>query len=255
MDIAENENNDTLAVEPAAQTDTVPVTDQPESVDLEKKQAQEPTPEEAVKAERQKEIDAAVEKRLARERRKFEREIAEVRAQTQAKPADKAEAPTSKPAIEQFDNIENFVEASIRYRMSEDMRESQQKARVEKFHETVRAAQEAHPDLAELLEENELDASPAMLHLLSEADSRCEMLYQLAKNPKECNRIAKLDPVQAAFEMGMLAAKTAHPQETQKSKPTSAPSPLAPVKGGGAAASDPSKLSDADWLKARRKGR
>jgi len=117
----------------------------------------------------------------------------------------------------------------------------------------LEAAHAAHPDLEELLEED-LPATPAMMQTIVASAYGGEMLHHLASHPEECRRIASLTPHGAQVALGRiedeLSAKktTTEPQK----RTTSAPPPLQPLKGSGTVTKDPSKLSDADWLRAQR---
>lgn len=126
------------------------------------------------------------------------------------------------------------------------------------WNERLATAHEAHPDLEDLLETEDLPVSPAMGQLLMESEHGGELLYLLATNPEECRRLALLPPLAVAREFGrmevsIVAATKAAAVEPKKT--TSAPAPLQPVKGSGTVATDPSKLSDAEWLRAERRAK
>jgi hypothetical protein len=70
-----------------------------------------------------------------------------------------------------------------------------------------------------------------------QADNGDEIAYHLAKHQKEAMRIAALDPLSQAREIGFLSAKLA--AEPPKPKvPSKAPAPITPLAGKSAGASD-----------------
>jgi hypothetical protein len=79
-----------------------------------------------------------------------------------------------------------------------------------------------------------------------------ELLYHLAQNPAEADRIARLPPTQASMEMGRLEAKLA---AVPPRKTTQAPDPIAPVSGVGGAQTDadPDKMTVEQWRAWREK--
>lgn len=85
-----------------------------------------------------------------------------------------------------------------------------------------------------------LDNAPAVAHFI-------------AKDFDLADRISRMSPVHAALEIGRLQARLASP----KSKPVSnAPTPTPSVGGGStAAARDPARMTDAEWLAAQSKSR
>ena len=85
------------------------------------------------------------------------------------------------------------------------------------------------------------------------------LMYELAKNTKELERISKLSPIQAALEIGKLEAKITSSSKSAapsvEKKATKAPAPIDPVGGKGGSVkkslSDPN-LSQAEYEKLRR---
>lgn len=201
-------------------------------------------------------------------------------------PAPKAEAqPAARPEApdeDSFDNYSDFKKAERKYfedladwkakeavrlfkeEQEERSTKAKEKEEADKVQETwatrLEAAHEAHPDLEDLLEED-LPVSPAMEQNLKDSEVGGELLYYLASNPEECRRIAQLSPMAATRAIGRIEAaliasqKTPEPkaQEQPPKRTSSAPAPLQPLKGSGSATKDPSKLSDAEWLRSSRK--
>ena len=155
-----------------------------------------------------------------------------------------------------FEDLADWkAEEKLRARAESDRKDSE-KREAEKtraaWGKKLDAAHQAHPDLAELLEDD-LPTSPAMAQAIMESDHGGELLYHLAKHPDECRRISELSPLAAARALGKIEAAFGEKHDTRK--PTNAPAPLKPVKGGGNVTTDPSKMTDSDWLKSQKRGR
>lgn len=75
-----------------------------------------------------------------------------------------------------------------------------------------------------------------------------KVLYHLAKNPDEAERIAKLSPTRQVIEIGKLEDKVTPPKKT-----SNAPPPVSGVKGASAIQGYRDNMSDAEY-KAWRKG-
>lgn len=78
-----------------------------------------------------------------------------------------------------------------------------------------------------------------------------EVLYHLASNPADIDRIASLNPIQQALEIGRLGERMKLPKPNTVSK---APKPIKPLSAGGESVSkDPDDMSPSEWLKWRNK--
>lgn len=206
-----------------------------------------------------------------------EEEIARLRASTSAAPAHEAPALTEPqpPDESKFDSYAEFkaaerkffsdladykaemkIQARDKAKATEaeaaKTREKQAEVR-ESWAKRLEAAHEAHPDLEDLLEED-LPTTPTMQEFLMASVHGGEMLHHLASHPEECRRIASLSPRGAEIALARIedeiSAKT--PSTTPQKRTTSAPAPLQPLKGTGTVSRDPSKLSDAEWLRQER---
>lgn len=175
------------------------------------------------------------------------------------------------PDEDDFDDRKSFREAQARYiedlsdwkleqRLTAEKRQAEERENQKRLQESqstwakrLDAAHQAHPDLQDLLEDEDLPTTPAMTHFLMESDLGAELLYALAKNPAECQRIASLEPRKAELALARLEARLDIPAAPPQKRASAAPAPLAPVKGTGTTTKDPSKMTDADWLRAQRK--
>lgn len=73
-----------------------------------------------------------------------------------------------------------------------------------------------------------------MFELVAEADAPADILYHLASNPDEAERVAGLPARQQALWFGRMDARFAAPPEKPARKATQAPAPITSTRGGSA---------------------
>lgn len=169
-------------------------------------------------------------------------------AELEAKVSGKETAPkavTGKPKIEDFESHADFTEALAdwKFEQREQERESKQKAAkqraefeaVGKSHaERVAKFKETATDFDEVFEEIEdVDFTPEFTEAVLTSDMSAELIYHLAKNPEEIERINKMSYRDVVKAIGKLEYKLESKKE-EKPKLTNAPKPISPVKGKGA---------------------
>lgn len=221
------------------------------------------TPEPEVKPERtftQAELDAAIEKRLSKERRKRTEietrlKVTEELALKSKAPEPKAEPkPSGEPVREAYDSYEAYIEARAEWKAEQkieaklkerDNRSQEEKSRAEQL-EKAEAFKKRTKELAKSMEDfdevmAEATGAPdsPVSRLLAEPIEECEnpaaILYHLAKNPEEAERIASLGAAKQAREIWALETKLK--AEPAPKKPSKAPEPITPV-GGKVVAAD-----------------
>jgi len=166
-------------------------------------------------------------------------------------------AAEGKPKPESFETHAEYVEALTDWKTDQKFKEHTQKleqsrieserAKVNQTHnERVKAFAEKTADFHEMLENLEsVPRSAALEAIIVSSENGPELLYELAKDPEEAKRIALLNPLAAAKELGRIEARLSSATiKKPESKTTKAPQPLTPVKGGGAA-SIPKSLDEA----------
>lgn len=191
-----------------------------------------------------------------------------------AKTEETAAAVPGKPKADDFKTNEEFVEAMADWKADQKLA-----ARDAKASETAAASEhnkvmEAHmsrvtefkkskPDFDEVITDADdlVDPSPVMRQMIVTSEVGPAILYELAKDPDECNRISKLGPIATAREMAKIELRLAPKASGSKApepkkKVTQAPKPLAPVGGGstkGTAKSiyEADRMSQAEYEKAR----
>lgn len=211
------------------------------------------TPEEkAAKTFTQEELDAILEKRLAKEQRKAERErerlIADILARQQKPEQPAQEAPSGKPQPGNFATTEEYVEAVAEWKAKEILKAQVQEQEIRnqqtaaerhmaelqaEYQERVEAAVERYDDFEEVTSNPNLRISPVMAEAIVASDVGPDVAYYLGVNPKEAERISKLPPFLQVKEIGRLEAKVMAEPPAKKS--SSAPPPINPGKPKSAA--------------------
>lgn len=230
-----------LALEPTPAAEPIAVT-APEQTEVPDEPESPPA-----KTFTQEELDEIVAKRIARERRKLEKLERErdIDAEVQRRLAEAQRPPEAgPPKREDFDSLEDYLEAKADWKVEQklkerDQRESQreqsrsvetqQTETVKQWREKVEASNYA--DFDEVVTQkdgDELPISDVMGQAIMSSAQGVDVAYHLGKNPSEAFRIASLDPISQVFELGLLAAAL-----KGKEKPVSkAAPPIDPVGQG-----------------------
>lgn len=158
--------------------------------------------------------------------------------------------PSDKPKAENFDSHEEYVEALTDWKLEQREKAKEAKAQqeqIKKQHETqiqtfqdkVKSFAEKHDDFQDLMEEvNDIPMSIAVQEGIVSSEFGPELMYELAKNRSEYERICKLAPIAAARELGKIEARLSKAAESETKpeiKVPKAPKPMTPVgaKSGG----------------------
>jgi len=211
------------------------------------------TPDEqtTVKTFTQDEVDAMIGKRLARERRTWDRE--------RTKAPEPVAAPVSQ---DQFESVEKYAEALATQKAEQLLQqreiERQQSAIIESYHEREEQARDKYEDFEAVAYNPSLKITTVMAQTIQASDTGPDVAYYLGLNPKEADRISRLSPFLQAKEIGKLEAKVASSPPTKK--PSSAPAPIQPVvasssRGPAYDTTDPRSLksmSTSEWIAAER---
>jgi len=204
-----------------------------------------------IKTFTQEEVDSMIGKRLARERRSWERE------------RPKAPAALAEPVSQdKFESVEAYAEALATQKAEQLLQqrelERQQAAVVESYHEKEEQAREKYDDFEQVAYNPSLKISTVMAQTIQASEIGPDIAYFLGSNPKEADRISRLSPFLQAKEIGKIEAKVAASPPTKK--PSSAPAPIQPVaaRASGAPAYDTTDprsikaMSTSDWIAAER---
>ena len=208
---------DELAVIEAPAPEQEPTAVIPEPVDE--------TPVETPKTFTQDDLDAAIGKRLAREQRKWEREHAQRQSEQQT---------LRMPAVQsadQFETTEAYADA-LALQKAEELVAKRDAAKhqsqvLESYHEREEEARGKYDDFEQVAYNPKLSITNVMAETIQASDVGPEVAYYLGANPKEAERISRLQPYGQAKEIGKIEAKLA--ADPPMKKTSSAPAPISPV--------------------------
>ena len=216
-------------------------------------EAQQPE-EKPAKTFTQEELDAMVGKRLARERRKWERE------QALKAPEPQAQTPAALP--DRDSDPDAYAEA-LAARKAEELlaqreAERQQRELLLAYKEREEAAFEKYDDFEQVVYNRALPITSVMAETIQASDIGPDVAYYLGSNPKEAERISRLSPYLQAKEIGKIEVKLTDNPPVKRT--TNAPPPIRPVtaKSTGAPArdtTDPRSIKDmstSEWIEAER---
>ena len=209
---------------------------------------------ESPKSFSQEELDAAIGKRLAREQRKWERE------------ARQAEAPKPVPVEhvkpEQFTTTEEYVEALTTSKAAQIVQQQQfakqQQELLGNYHDKEEDARSKYEDFEQVAYNPKLPITNVMAQTIQASDNGPDIAYYLGTNPKEADRISRLEPFLQAKEIGKLEAKMASEPVTKQT--SRAPAPISPVtpRNGGSSSFDTTDarsiktMTTSQWIDAER---
>ena len=229
----------------------------PESVEVEAPETVGDKPEVPPKTFTQEELDNIVTKRLAREQRKWQREQ-ETRTVTPAPVI----TGTDDLKAEQFTSHDEYVQA-LAARKAEELiaaRESQQqRSQLEKgYHEREELARDKYDDFEQVAYNPKVPISDHMADVIKASDIGPDIAYYLGSNVKEAARIAQLNPMLQAKEIGKIEARLSDNPPVKKT--TSVPAPVNPVTARSSSqvrydTTDPRStkaMSDSEWIEAER---
>lgn len=202
----------------------------------------------------QEDLDAAIGKRLAREQRKWEREQSQ-RASVQA-----AETP---PVLDQFNTVDEYAEAlaisKAEQLLADREAKKQQTELLESYHDREEEARGKYDDFEQVAYNPNLPITTVMAQTIQSSEVGPDLAYYLGTNPKEADRISRLQPFMQAKEIGRIEAKLISSPPAKKT--STAPSPISPVtakSSGGAVydTTDPRSvktMTTSQWIEADRK--
>lgn len=198
----------------------------------------------------QKRIDKLSKKLTDREQRLADREreleywkTEALKKNQSAEPEARSKAHNSaeKPKPEDFETHEDWLDARDEWNESrrEKVREAKEReksvqsehdARVQSHVARVNAFAEKYPDFHDVMADvDDVPLSVTVRQCILKSENGPELMYELAKNPEEFERICKLDAIDAAVEIGLIQAKLRSSAKEPAKTKSSAPAPLTPV--------------------------
>lgn len=224
----------------APQAKTVPDSETAEDQEPEEEETDEESSEEEPAAHKRPGSRLRRIDRLTRENEELKRRIAEREESEKPPPQPKEKAAADgEPQLEQFETLQEYQRALALYFHEKARAEDQKAAAVaavqEAWNGKEKAARKGHADYDEVIDSFKVPEGPGVMaarHAMLEDAHGAEILYYLGKHPKEVQRIAALDPINAVMAIGRLSATieaaSSSVPETAK-RITSAPKPPPPV--------------------------
>jgi hypothetical protein len=179
-----------------------------------------------------------------------------------------------KPNPDQFETHSEYVEALTDWKTEQKLQEREQRAEKSKLEQDQKQKLEGHSkrvqsfaekteDFFDVIEAvDDVPVSPTLSEVILSSENGPELMYELAKNRKEYERINSLGPIAAAREIGKLehqiaarASSATEEKKTETKKITQAPKPIEPVgrsPGKVSRSLDDPDLSFTEYEKLRR---
>lgn len=217
-----------------------------------------------------------------------DREIAEMRQREERREAmlaqalaalekgalPKAEEPTASqdkaPSRDDFEDYESYLDAKAEWkamqtfraemaRRDEQAAQKQEQVKQQEVQQTVdqqleerkTKGREKYPDFEKVALDPSTPISPLMAEIIAGSDNGEDVAYFLGSHRDEALRIARLNPLAAAKEMGALEASLkAKPVATVKT--TAAPTPTTPISVSGSANQDMANIDMDAYIEKRR---
>lgn len=241
--------------------ETVPATETPSIADNASDPAIETAPEasEPVAAAEVSEVD-----QLRKEKDRAERAAMRLRrdlASTRA--AANAEMDVYRNHLTQTQNRQQqtqsteqdapLTRAELERELSRRTAEQFEQARSERIGKKIEAAAKADKEFADALDSADVEFSREQQSILREtlddSEHATDLAKYLAKHPDEAERLAEYAPVKFARELGRLEDKV---KELAKTKISTAPKPIDPVRPNSTVNKDPKDMTDSEFAKWRR---
>lgn len=217
---------------------------------------------EALAEQREKEAKEAQEARD-----KLARDLEEMRKRYEP---PKPEEQEPEPVREAFQSDQDYIKAlkdwtaddTLRKeekRKAEQAEKEQAEKRAKDWSNRVEEMKKGTPDYEEVIGKSaNIAVAPHVESAILNAEDGPALLYYLAKNTEVVDKLNKMEPVAAIFELGAIKSKL-EPKKSEEKKETKeiskAPAPINPIKAGAAGeVGDTSKLTYDDWKAKRRAG-
>ena len=193
-------------------------------------------------------------------------------AQVSAQPQAAQDAADPEPKPDSFEDVGSYMKALTRWEIKQEQKKAdlakktaEVKAsfenKIKDFHKKVgdfKKVTADFDDVAAEFDETYPSGMPnTMLDLIAESENGPQMMYDIAKDHAEFERLAKLSPIALAREIGKREARFAASsgEKPTQNKTTKAPAPITPVKGGAATTTkDPDKMTYQEFRSWRENG-
>jgi len=143
-------------------------------------------------------------------------------------------------------------EAKARFEKVQQAKQEQAQEAAQNWAAQIEEAKQRYPDFDQVARNPTLPISKALGEQITASDVAGDLAYYLGKNPEQAARLSSLPPVEMARAIGRIEQQVSAPQPKTVS---TAPQPISPVKPKATPVLDPSKMSYADFVAARKSGK
>lgn len=166
------------------------------------------------------------------------------------------------PKPDDFDDYADFISAQASFTVKQELatanaveskREAEKEAgrkktqALETFDKQVHEARGRYDDFDAVVFDPSVPINDAMVAVISQSEQGADIAYHLGTNPAEAQRIARMEPLAAARELGRIEYALSAPRKT-----TNAPKPAAVINRGGVSDPDPEKMDIPQYRKYRK---
>lgn len=172
----------------------------------------------------------------------------------------------AKPKVDDFDSIEEYTEALTDWKISQKQKEFERKEietkakaefknQFDSFQSKVAEFSKTQDDFNEVIEDvDDIPLSVGLQESILTSDVGPQVMYELAKNREELERINRLSPIAQAREIGKIEARlSGKPSDKKEAKVSKAPAPVSPVgtKGSLKTTKSPDEMTFQEYKKWR----
>ena len=200
---------------------------------------------------------------LARENERLQRELEESRKRD-TPPEDPQE-----PKREDFEDLEQYLEARTDYltdiklrekeaRQQEESEKTKQEEErtqlFESWEDKKENARDRYDDFDDIIDTEDVKVPAHAAQAMLESDIGGDIMYYLAKHPEKADNLEKLSPTRQVIEIGRLETVVqGEIDKLDKPQASKAPPPVDPNKGGKIKDDEPNaKDSTENWAEKRR---
>lgn len=165
------------------------------------------------------------------------------------------------PDPDNFETVAEYTAALVNYHREQD-RAAQAKVKeqeafnssIKTYNERLASFQKEHPDFGDVLSEvADINVTKQFEDMVLSSEYGPAIVYDLAKDRVEAERVMSLDPLNLAREIGrreaLIISKNSQPKQQEAKKTTKAPPPITPVgsRSSGSVEKDPGKMSHQEF--------
>lgn len=201
----------------------------------------------------QAELDAIVQKRVAKAEAKAARRVDDLHRETLRHLAPQSAKPDTAISRDDYTSDAEWIDAKVEARLAERDARSQAQQRQAETQTLIQTTEKLYAE-AEKIKGfdrevfDELPVTPTVASAIMDSDIAPKLMAHFVAHPNEIDRIAGLSPTRQAAEVGKIEQRL-----TEAPKGSKASAPITPVGNGRTNAGDIESMSPEDFYAARQK--